>query len=285
MRIKLLTFNFLFLTLIFAPPVYAAKSIVYFHLPQESVAPGSEFALTVFLDSDSEINALQMAVEFTPETLEFLGYSNADSVVDIWQKNPSLVSGNLVEFSGGLTQPFNGIAGEVIRLNFRAKFYGIGGFALKSSDLYLADGSGSKIQTSPFYLRLTVESGARQTELPSVSDPTPPQITLIPSESLSDGGKILVVQVKDGESGSGQISTRTFEDWRWSEWSEVSNPVQLPQTAWLLEVKALNGAGQARSVLVWGRNLKLIISSLGTGLALLALYFCYNIYKARKKRV
>jgi len=260
----------------------AASPVVYFHLPEQSVAPGSEFALTVFLNSDVEANAFEIGVEFTPENLEFLGANDAQSIINIWRSRPFLSGENKVLFSGGTNTPFKGEAGELMRLKFRSKSPGTAGFALTTSNVYAADGNGTQFAVRPFYLKLFIDVNAPKIPLGDNVDKTPPEFSASKVENPVDGKTLLVFEVQDRESGSGKVLLRTFEKWKWSEWEEVQSPLQFPETAWILQIRAENGAGEKSDTFFWNENAKLLGALFALLLVLLTAYFCYNKYKSIK---
>jgi len=260
----------------------ASDPVVYFHLPRESVAPGSEFVLTVLIQSDLDLNAFEIAIEFTPERLEFLGYADAGSILDVWQTSPRLQDGNIIIFSGGATKPFRGEAGELVKLKFRTKSSGTAGFALRDSNLYVANGTGTQFTTSPFYLRLIVDDNAPKIYLENNSDRTPPRLEISKVENPVNRETLLVFEVKDAESGSGKVFQRTFEGWRFSEWKEIKSPIKFPETAWILQIRAQNGAGEKSDTFFWNENAKLLGALFALLFVLLAAYFCYNKYKSIK---
>lgn len=274
----------LFIVLLSPMSVAAAAPVIYFHLPQQGVAPGSEFALTVFLRNDVPVNAFEVAVEFTAENLEFLKYDDSGSVINIWQSKPHLSGKDLIIMTGGAAPPVEGEAGELIKLHFRAKTPGSAAFALRGSNLYAADGQGTQMVTEPFYINLAIGDQFAKLSLPESSDKTPPKVSLTKAVNPVDGERILILDVEDEESGSGKVLGRTFENWRWSSWQELQNPVRFPASAWLVQIRAENGSGISESAFLWGRNPKLLALIVLIILISVAAYSWYNKSTASKWR-
>lgn len=269
--------------LLFGYSANAANPSIYFHLPATSVAPGSEFELTVFVKSDADLNAFQGAVEFTPENLEFIGYADSNSIIDIWQTKPSLTGDRLIIFAGGRYVPFKGDAGELVKLKFRAKSVGTSGFALRDPSVYLADGQGTQLVPNAFYIRLSIDEKASKLVLGDSSDRTPPRINISKINDPVGGDELLVFEIEDKESGGGQAIFRNFENWSWSEWQEIKGPMKFPESAWILQVKAKNGSGEENSKFIFNKSLKQVLAVLILIIALYLIYLWYNKYKLNKK--
>lgn len=273
---------FLISAFIFLPNIsFAQESIspvVYFHVPQTEIAPNSEFYVTVFLDSQNPVNAVQIAVEFTPDTLEFVGHNDANSIISVWQERPSLLSEGLIGFTGGTFDGFSGEKGEIMKLRFRAKSEGVGGLGLRGSNLYLADGQGTEVATAPFFMRLNIKKGAELLSVGSVADKTPPKLNAFLSSDPEVKGTMLVLETEDDESGVSKVLVRYFKNFKWTPWQEHANSAAILAGTWFLEVKAVNGEGEENSKLIFSRGAKI------TGWTLLFLILIFLSYIWYNKR-
>src|SRR3989344_570212 len=94
---KLIFFILLFIFFASSAKVFAVEnSKIYFSGPNFSIAPESEFLVNILLDTQNPINAFDLAIAYPPDKLEFLGFDNTNSIVNIWQASPSVLpNGNL----------------------------------------------------------------------------------------------------------------------------------------------------------------------------------------------
>ncbi|HEY4502954.1 MAG TPA: cohesin domain-containing protein [Candidatus Paceibacterota bacterium] len=164
------------------------SSKIYFRGPEGSVAPGSTVALGIFLDSTVPINAFDLEVTYRADKLEFLGSGNIDSIVNIWQNKPSIMIPGKVGFSGGILKAFSGEGGLIINLSFKVLDGGEPlenskiSFSFSKSDLYLADGKGTKVETSKSSFSLNLAESGKIISSPVTPFQTTPENALIEKE-------------------------------------------------------------------------------------------------------
>jgi hypothetical protein len=111
------------------------------------------FTVSVFVDSDTAVNAVQGTVSFPTEYLGVISVkSDGNSIVDLWVRKPSFsnsgTSGN-VYFEGMALNPgFTGSNGRVFDIIFRVKKEGRAEIDFSESSVLANDGLGTNVLTS-----------------------------------------------------------------------------------------------------------------------------------------
>lgn len=225
--------------------VYAqADAAVYFRVPNQDIAPNSEFIVQVLVDSTETINAVDIFVEYSTKTLEFVSFNTNISLVDIWRLEPHESSPGLITLEGGLFTPFAGVGGNIISLRFRSVAEGSGEWSFRRANLLLADGEGTALPAFTQSSALVISSTAEQLTLKESVDTTPPIISeLSLVESPIEDFKLFVFDVNDGDTGISQIRVRTRTFLIWSEWVFATNPIQLGNSVWSAQLETLDYAG------------------------------------------
>ncbi|OGI82816.1 hypothetical protein A3G53_01955 [Candidatus Nomurabacteria bacterium RIFCSPLOWO2_12_FULL_44_11] len=141
--------------------VLAAGEKIYFTGPGNAVAPGSQVSISVQLDTDISINALDLEVGYPKDTLEFLDFNNENSIIDIWQTKPAILPNGNIGFSGGIIKSFSGTKGLIGKLSFSAKTEGSPKLSLPKSDIYLADGQGTKMSAPTLNLIFSIKDNGQ----------------------------------------------------------------------------------------------------------------------------
>lgn len=142
-----------------------------------SFTVGQSITVTVKLNSAGQaINAGEATVTWTPATLQFVSVSSSSSIFKYWPIDPVVRGTATVVFSGGLPSPgFNGSAGTVVRLSFRAKATGTATVNISGARILANDGFGTDLYTGQSAATYTIKAGA--TSAPTTSDvpnrPTP----------------------------------------------------------------------------------------------------------------
>lgn len=141
---------------------YANNNIskIYFVGPSVAIAPESDFVVNVLLDATKPINALDLEIIYPKDKLEFLNSDNTDSIVNIWQTPPTLFSNGNIVLVGAILKSFLGENGLIIKLSFRALSTGDVPLSFAKSNIYIADGKGTKLEVfSPSFSFSVAENG------------------------------------------------------------------------------------------------------------------------------
>ena len=144
---------FTFLFLFFHFGIAAEPPRAYFQTATKDIAAGAEFEVRVLIDSKEPINAFDFQIQYSTDTLELLKIDSQQSLVDVWAINQEETSLGFFVAGGGMTIPFNGSGGEIIRLHFRAKNNSVSSSSpahlvraninFVKADVYYADGAGT----------------------------------------------------------------------------------------------------------------------------------------------
>ncbi len=220
---------------------------IYLEGPVSVMAPGSEFAVSVYAQTKSPINAFEVELEYPRENLRFLNYDNAGSIADIWQTEPSPAKDGKIKMTGGIIGAFRGEEGLVAKLHFRAVKSGLARFSVVKKNFYLADGRGTEVEAATNNFSVNIAGGASVPFLflpPPPKDNTPPNLYLEVVKNPPGSPPLVTFYAADKESGIKNTEMR-FKNWlNFTEWQKVKSPALYPSGAWYLEIKATNGAGK-----------------------------------------
>ncbi|MEK7630081.1 MAG: cohesin domain-containing protein [Patescibacteria group bacterium] len=272
---------------LFSGLVSAAGPAIYFKTDVSNLAPSSEFELSIFLNSKEEVNVFNLEINYPPDTLKFLGGNNSGSIVDVWQKPPTVLLDGEVSLIGGTLKPFHGENGLIVKLKFQTLKTGEVFFTLTNGKIYLANGLGTVIKAPESFYSINVTSEAPVVTLSPILDSTPPMLNAEIVTTPIEAGKILVFNSEDKESGT-DYSTMRFKRWfSWSDSQQIINPAPLPAHAWQLEIKTVNNAGLEtnETLYLWEEILKkiglLLLVLLGMILIFRVAPMGYNKYKRK----
>ncbi len=116
------------------------------------------------------------------EKINFLGSDNTDSVVDIWQTKPISFPDGTIKLSGGIIKSFKGKSGLLVKLSFKVLTPGEVEIFLEKSDVYIADGKGTKLPTNTKSLTVSVKESGEVVTSPVPSFQNTPTDILIEQE-------------------------------------------------------------------------------------------------------
>src|SRR3989344_1454359 len=89
-------FSFILLSIfyfLFSHSVSAANNPrIYFETAVKQVAPSSEFTVKILLDAPQPINAIDVDIDYSQDTLELISLNNSKSIIDFWQGGPQNLS-------------------------------------------------------------------------------------------------------------------------------------------------------------------------------------------------
>ncbi len=223
------------------------------------VSPGSDFTLSIFLDTDSPINALDLSLDFPASDVGFVDADKTSSIIDIWPSSPKETAPGTVTFAGGLLKAYSGTRALLAKLHFHTiknpQIATLEQFTITENNLYMANGLGTKIgaAVSPLYITIIPQdagevAGANEEKPASLyTDSTPPLFEFRLAQNLIDGSSIAVLYASDIESGIKTIEMRTKIGLKWSAWRSVENFSPLPEGAWVAQARATNNAGLVSS--------------------------------------
>ncbi|MBU6500836.1 MAG: hypothetical protein KGJ89_01810 [Patescibacteria group bacterium] len=268
----------------------ASSYRIYFSGPQ-AVTVGSEFSVKILIDSDQPLNAYEVSAGFPAGILDFSGFNNGNSIIDVWQNQPLVYSGGGIKFSGGSLTPFSGKSGELLTLNLKALKEGNARLDFDNAAFYLANGKGTKIvpQTEGAEISVVYPSIAVATSslaVPIVVDDTPPQIkylAIVP-DPINQDQKLVSSLVTDSDSGVKNLSMRTRTNLFWSDWQDAQNPTAVPLSVWAVDFKAMDNSGNITEKIIYDWNvfwrLALIYLAVAAGIIIILMLM---VKKGRKQ--
>ncbi len=156
-----------------------AQSAVLYALPSSAnYNSGSIFSVDIKVNSGgAQINAAEASLVFSPDKLEVVSISKANSIFSLWTTDPIFSnSAGTIDFAGGTPSGFSGSGGTLVTIQFKAKKVSVANLNIISGAVLAADGKGTNIlanMTGGVY-NITAASG-----LPSVPvQPTTPTPTI-----------------------------------------------------------------------------------------------------------
>jgi hypothetical protein len=137
----------LFVLLLAALPVAAQAATLYFSPSSGSHDIGSDFNVTVGVNTAGvAINAAQATVSFPTNLLEVRSVAKSGTLT-LWPIEPSYSnSSGTISFAGGLPNPgYTGSGGSIITITFRGKAEGTASVTLGSASVLKNDGLGTNV--------------------------------------------------------------------------------------------------------------------------------------------
>ena len=146
-NIKFLILFILFFILFPSSNVFADQASLYLSPASETYQVGSEFSVFVKLGSGGNpVNAAEGTVSFDPKQLSVSSISKSGSVFSLWTNEPAFSnSQGSISFGGGSPSAFNGSAGTIMKIVFRAKTVGQARVSFASGSVLAADGRGTNV--------------------------------------------------------------------------------------------------------------------------------------------
>ena len=232
--------------------VFAGQTAFRIGIP-EKITPGTEFEANILVDSDVPLNAFDILLRYPKDILEATRVDNGRSLITIWQNQPQVSEPGELRLTGGSVQAFQGNGGELLTVRFKALREGKASISFASAEAYIADGKGTKAETTAPNLALSVVAGSPLALLPGTKDNTPPKIDLLALEKdpFNPEQKLLTFLVNDKDSGIKETSARYKTFLSWSEWQPVQNPTALPENAWAVEFEARDNVGNPVASIIY----------------------------------
>lgn len=132
-----------------APQTKAASASLYLAPNAGTYTVGNTFSITIRVNTDSAINAVEAVLFFDNEDMEVTTLSKTGSILTLWPVEPSFSnSAGSISFGGGLPTPgYTGSSGRLLIVTFRVKTAGTGSINFSSGAVLANDGNGTNILT------------------------------------------------------------------------------------------------------------------------------------------
>ncbi len=139
----------LFTSFISSNPTQAAGASLYLYPNTGTFVLGSTFRVSVKVNSGGQsINAAEGSISFDADKLAVVSVSKGGSIFNLWTTEPK-AGGSSISFGGGIPQPgYNGTAGHIITITFKAKKVGTAQVSFTSGAVLANDGKGTNILAS-----------------------------------------------------------------------------------------------------------------------------------------
>jgi len=240
----------LVLIFVFFSVLSEAKAAELSFEPREiNTAVNSVEKVEIFLNTgDGEnINALEINVEYPSEFLRLKDWSNGNSIINLWIKEPKNNNG-IFSFQGIIPGGYSEKKGLLMILYFESLKEGDAEIAIKNDSLVLLnDGEGTEAKTLFSFAKIISKSSEEERPMLEFTENIPPEpFTPIISRSgeIYGGNYFLIFSTQDKNSGIDRY-----------EVSEGEEPFRIAQSPYLLRnqrldegirVKAVDKAGNER---------------------------------------
>ena len=204
--------------------VSAAGATLYLTPSSGTFVIGKTFNVGVKVNSGGDVvNAAEGTISYDTNLLEVAGLSKGGSIFPFWTTEPSH-SGGVIRFGGGLPPPaYNGTAGHLITITFRAKRSGGARVAFSSGAVLANDGKGTNILASM--------GSANYIISPHVSAPAQPSGEKAPAKQEAEHNKPKVTSPTHPDQDK-WYSNRTVKfEWELPE-SVKGASISFDQKAW-----------------------------------------------------
>lgn len=256
-----------------------------FVLEKEAAANGY-FPIKLEINTRGNVvNAIEGEIVFNADFLEIAGINEGTGVVSLWVEKPQ-AKDNIISFSGVTPGGFQGEAGVVMSVRFKAKKVGQTVIDFKRINVFLHDGQGSqaKVTIKPLMIDIAKEAAI---DLPMEEDSAPPEPfepLISKSIDIFDNKFFAVFATQDKESG---IDHYEIHEARYQitpyRWSREESPYLLKdqELKSYVYVKAVDRLGNERVAVLypqlpWYKNaLFLAIIVIGI-IAIIALWLTHQ---------
>jgi hypothetical protein len=141
----------IFALITLAWPFFSNAATLYIAPESKDVRVGDVFSVLVGANSQGvAINAATADITFDNNLLSVQSVGFSNSIFTVWPEEPSYsnINGN-IHFSGGIYSPgWNGSAGTVLRISFKAKALGQVKLAVENASVLANDGIGTNVLNS-----------------------------------------------------------------------------------------------------------------------------------------
>lgn len=138
-----------------------------------SYSVGHSFSVSIVASSpDQAMNAAEGTLSFPADKLQVVSLSKESSIIGLWAQEPSFSNGaGTVNFEGVILNPgFTGIAGRILKVNFKVKTAGAAPLSFPSGSILANDGKGTNILTDLGSASFTFPGA---TPIPTPTPPSP----------------------------------------------------------------------------------------------------------------
>ncbi len=163
-------------------------STISFRTDSVTVGTASPFSVDVFIDSTVSVNAINIVIPL-PKSVDLVGISDANSVINLWVDRPKLDDKHNLVLSGLIPGGYKGMDGRLLTIKLRSASTGTINLIASTDSVAYTNTENTKPDViSSKSLSIKFVSGKQNTST-DIEDTTPPE-NFIP----------VYVQLPDGES-------------------------------------------------------------------------------------
>ncbi len=170
---------------------------------QETVVKGDTVVVEWFLDTEGQmVNVIDASITYSPQTLEVVSLSTANSAATLWTMQPSITGPGVISFMAGIPAGVSGTRVPILRATVRAISVGDAAFSIQNNaQALLSDGVGTKVPllSTPVVFAVQNASISRN----SITSPTHPD----QEKWHHDRRVVITFSTKPGEQYSYSMST------------------------------------------------------------------------------
>ena len=242
-----------FVILFFSVSIKANAAKIFFEPSKIDTTINSVEKVEIFLSTgdDESINALEINVEYPLEFLKLNDWSNGNSIINLWIKEPENKEG-IFSFQGIIPGGYFGKNGLLMTLYFEGRKEGTTEIKIKNdSQILLNDSLGTSAETffSPATINIkTSEEEPSKFEFTEKISPEPFMPIISRSDEIYNGNYFLAFSTQDKDSGI-----------NYYEVSEGKSPFEIAKSPYLLKnqkldedirVRAIDKAGNIRTEII-----------------------------------
>jgi hypothetical protein len=156
---------------LFAPSLHAAR--VNFEA-ESTVGTGSAFSIDITLDANLPVNAITLVIPL-PESVDLVGVSDANSIVNMWVEKPRLNEKHELVLSGLIPGGYGAQGGKIATMFLQAARPGSLSIGIgPGTNAYLHSENGTEEAVTARTIQLTLVEGQTNT-ISAVEDTIPPE--------------------------------------------------------------------------------------------------------------
>ncbi len=223
---------------------------LYFRVTPEKLDVGAVLKADVLLSAPTLTNVFDVTVEYSKDTLQIEAFDTSGSIINLWKDGPRIPDTNTFNILGGSLKGFSGPGGKLITLYFKVRAPGPVSLVFKKSNIYSADGRGTLLKSSVLNFKKEVGKGIAPQDIPFNYKAMPPMALNIIKNNAEDS-RLLFWTFGDMVSNLKKTEVRFLSWFSWGEWRESAGPVKVPDSAWGVEVRAVDLTGSMSSKIIY----------------------------------
>jgi hypothetical protein len=245
---KMKFIHFIFISILFIFPVSLYAQVVdsprlYLDSTPALVPVNSYVTITVFIDSQKPVNAIEIGLVYPADILKPETFNDGGTIVDLWQtRDWNKISGK-INLVGGILHSYSGTGGKIAKITFKTLKEGKAQISYGPVNIYYADGKGTKSIPKLDTATIEVSLSAPKINSNITDEKTVPKFEFSKTvKNPNESNYLAVFDAKDSGSGIKMFQMRTMKWFSYGDWSEVSNPVAIPDGVWKYQISATSNS-------------------------------------------